>query len=595
MPNRTWRRRLSRNGVCAIGAALGLGTFSVTPSHAATPRCSAETARLAAPLGMTIGAITDLNPTLPAVSTGAIQVPADGDTPSYCLVTGSVVTNPDTGKTANFGLALPLAWNHKLLFSGCSGYCGVVFQNLPDATGGGYPADALAKGYAIAATDDGHQSTGDPHDASWALSAPATPDTEALTDYFHRAVHTVALQTKLFVKSWYSADLARAYFFGCSDGGREGMVEATRYPGDFDGYIAGAPSFDVPDAILSGRGSMALLSSTDSHISPELLSLVDNTIYAHCDEADGVRDRLIQNPGRCAFQPESLLCRGDYGGACLTRSQVRTLGTWFSAARDERGRVVSHGFPVSDIYNDGAEGHNLFRWLGAPDPPRDLAAASPWGPSPTGEPNAWVFMDQSMKYLVHRDPRFNTRHRPPVNEWGIVREKTLELLVARTDAGSADSPGRLYPFLAANRKLILYHGYSDGRVSPFRTVRFYRNWAKRVGGYDVLQKNARFFTVPGMYHCAKGPGPNTFDALGALEQWVERGVPPELIVATKYQNDEVGAGPLRSMPLCPFPTQTSYAGTGDFNASGSWSCTPNELLLRVSENGAAAGLLGPAR
>jgi feruloyl esterase len=552
---------------------------------------------LAAPDGMLIGPIDDLNPELPAVPTGAALVPEAVNTPSYCLVTGSVVTNPATGKTANFGLALPLGWNEKLLFSGCGGYCGVVFQNAPGATGGGYPTDALAKGYAMAATDGGHESApvGYANDASWALSAPGAPNTDAMEDYFHRAVHTVAVQSKLFVQSWYSGDLIRSYFFGCSGGGREAMMEATRYPGDFDGYIAGAPFLDVPDEILSGRGSMALLNATDSYIPSELLSLVDNTVYATCDEADGRRDRLIQNPGRCSFRPESLLCRGDNGVACLTRSQVRTLKTWFSAATDERGRVVSHGFPVSDIYNNGDSGNNLFQWLAAAGPPRDIHAVWPWGSSPLEQPSGWAFMDQAMKYLVHWDPDFNTRHKPAVNEWGVVGDETLELLVARTDGGSADSPRRLDPFLAANRKLLLYHGYSDGWISPFRTVRFYRNWSKRVRGYDVLQRNARLFTVPGMHHCSHGPGPNVFDALGALEQWVEEGLPPESIVALKYENDDSAAAPVRSMPLCPFPTQATYVGEGDVNAMESWSCAPNELLLRVGENGAAAGLRGPGR
>lgn len=546
---------------------------------------------------MTIKAIGDLNPKLPAAPSGAVLVPETDSTRSYCLVTGSVVTNPATGKTANFGLALPAAWNEKLLFTGCSGYCGVVFQNLPDATGGGYPTHALAKGYAIAATDAGHESTpaGYLYDVSWALSAPGVPNTDATTDYFHRAVHTVTVQAKRFVQSWYSGDLARAYYFGCSGGGREGMMEAARYPTDFDGYIVGAPSFDVPGEILSGRGSMALLSATDSYIAPELLSLVDNSVYAHCDEADGVRDRLIQNPGRCSFRPETLLCRGDNGVACLTRSQVRTLKTWFAAARDEKGRVVSHGSPVSDMYNDGAPGNNLFEWLAAPGPARDIHAVSPWGASPSQQPKAWASMDQALKYLVHWDPDFNTRYKPPVNAGGIVSDKTLELLALRTDRGSADTPSRLDPFLASGRKLILYHGYSDGWVSPFRTLRFYRNWSKRVGGHGVLQNDARLFTVPGMYHCSHGPGPNVFDALGALEQWVEQGVPPDSIIATKHENDEVTGAPIRSMPLCPFPTQASYAGEGDLNASESWSCTPNERLLYVGENGAAAGLRGPAR
>lgn len=594
MPNRRRTPRSMRNGARSFALGLGL-VLPAPPGQAATPRCTAEAARLAAPAGASIGAIGDLNPELPAAPTGAVWVPESDSAPPYCLVTGSVITNPDTGAKANFGLALPLEWNEKLLFSGCAGFCGVVFQSPPGAVGGGYPTDALAKGYAIVATDNGHESLGRGSDASWALSAPEAPNTDAVTDYFHRAVHTVTVLGKLFVQSWYSGGLAKSYYHGCSDGGRDGMMEATRYPTDFDGYIVGDPLFDVPDQILSGRGAMALLKAADSYIPPELLSLIDNAIYANCDDIDGVRDRLIQNPGRCSFRPESLLCRGDNGVACLTRNQVSTLKTWFSAAWDEKGRVVGHGSPVSDIYSDNAEGNNLFRSVAAAGPPRDIHAVSPWGSSPLEQPNAWAFMDQAMKYLVHRDPGFNTRYKPAVNAGGFVSDKTLELLVARTDAGSADSPARLDPFLAANRKLILYHGYSDGWVSPFRTVRFYRNWSRRVGGHEVLQKNARFFTVPGMNHCSHGPGPNVFDALGALEQWVEQGVPPESILATKHEDDDVNEAPLRSMPLCPFPTQATYAGEGDVNAADSWSCAPNELLLHVGENGAAAGLRGPGR
>ena len=604
MRNEKWTARItgtSPRGSCRFARAfvvsLGLALFVARPSRAATPRCDVEGVRLAAPAGMTIGPIDNLSPRLPAVPTGALAVAAASNTPAHCLVTGNVLTQPSSGKTANFGLLLPLAWNGKFLFSGCDGYCGAVFQNPPDATGGGYPSDALTKGYAIAATDGGHTSSpvGNRNDASWALTSPGVPDTEAVTDYFHRAVHSVTVAAKQLVQGWYSRPPARSYFFGCAGGGREGMMEATRHPTDFDGYIAGNPAFDVPGEILGGRGSQALLKNGDAYLEPALLALVDKVVYAGCDDADGVRDRLIQNPGRCSFDPESLLCKGDNGTACLTRNQVDTLNSWFSAAMDETGRVVSHGVPVSDIYTDGVAGNDLFRWVSAAGPPRNLDAAEPWGGAPHEQPKAWSFMDQALRYLVHWDPNFVTRHDPPVNARGVVDDKLLELLVARTDAGSSDASARLGAFIEADRKLILYHGYSDGWISPYRTLRFYQTWAKRVGGYAALKENARLFTVPGMNHCSQGPGPNVFDALGALEQWVEHDIAPEAILATKYPADDTTQPALRAMPLCTYPTMARYAGEGDVNSAASWSCAPNQELLRVGPNGVAAGLVGPTR
>jgi Tannase and feruloyl esterase len=364
MANTTRKSWVARTlSLAAVLGGLACGVLAATPSLAAMPPCTAAAAQAAAPPGMTIGPINDLNPTLPAVPAGALLMPAAGRTPAYCLVTGSVVTNASTGKTANFGVALPLTWNHKFLCSGCGGLCGMVFQSPPnDARGGGFPPDALAKGYAIAATDDGHASTpvGVVFDGTWALTAPGVANEDAVTDFFSRAVHTVTVAGKQFVQHWYSSALARSYFFGCSDGGREGIVEAARYPADFDGSIVGDPFFDVPGQILAGRAARTLLDAPDSYIPPALLTLVDTAVYASCDAADGVQDNLTQNPGTCSFNPESLLCRGGNTANCLTQHQVNTLSAWFSAAQDELGRVVSLGFPVSDVYNNGAAGNNLF-------------------------------------------------------------------------------------------------------------------------------------------------------------------------------------------------------------------------------------------
>lgn len=561
----------------------------------AAPRCTPEAAQAAAPPGMNVAPIDDLNESLPPVPTGVLLVPASGGRPAYCLVTGSVVTNPATGKTANFGLALPATWNRKFLFAGCGGYCGVVFQTPPDdARGGGFPPDALARGFAIAATDAGHASDprGVPFDASWSLRSPGAADTEAIEDFFHRAVHMMTVAGKEFVQRWYSDALSRSYFFGCSDGGREGMMEATRYPDDFDGYVVGDPFFDVPGQILAGRAARALLDAPDAFIPPDLLSVVDRAVYASCDAADGQKDTLIQNPGNCSFRPDHLRCQDGSTNDCLTSNQVKTLEAWLSAATDEQGRIVSFGYPVSDIYNNEVPGNNLYAWTEAAGPPRDIYAADPWGPSTAEQAGGWAFYDQSFKYLVFLDPTRDNNHLSPVDPRGVVDEAAMAALMERTDPGSADDPQKLGPFVQADRKLIMYHGYSDGFINPFRTIRFYQDWARQQGGYDALGKHARLFMVPGMYHCSKGPGPNFFDTIGAIEDWVERGVRPDRLVATKYANDDPTQPVQRTMPLCPFPTQARYSGIGNLNDGANWSCAANRDLLRVGRTGTRAGLKG---
>jgi feruloyl esterase len=473
-----------------------------------------------------------------------------------------------------------------------------VFQTLPASpNNGGYPTDALARGYAIAATDDGHAANprGFVFDGTFALAAPGVSNTDALTDYFYRAVHTMAAAGKQFVQNWYAGTLARSYYFGCSDGGREGMVEVTRYPNDFDGYITGDPFFDVPGQTLAGKAAVALLAAPDAYIPPALLQAVDAAVHANCDAADGVQDGLIQNPGKCSFSPQSLLCQGGNTQNCLSQDQVNTLTRWFSAAKDQEGRVVTLGYPVSDIYNGGELGNNLYRWTEAAGPPLDINAAEPWGTSPPTQPPAWSSVDQTLKYFVYLDPNFDTNHNFPIDSRGVVNDAALALLVARTDIGSGDFPQQFGPFLTSGRKLIMYHGYSDGWINPFHTIRFYQDWARLVGGYDALNPNARLFMVPGLYHCQRGPGPNIFDTLTALERWVENNVPPEGIVATKYTNDDSAQPVQRTMPLCSFPTQAHLAAAGDMNQASNWSCAANQDLLQVGPDGALAGLVGPER
>jgi feruloyl esterase len=235
--------------------------------------------------------------------------------------------------------------------------------------------------------------------------------------------------------------------------------------------------------------------------------------------------------------------------------------------------------------NDAA-GLNLFAWAESAGPPLDINAAEPWGPTLSAQPFGWQFSDQMLKYFVYLDPNFDTAHNAPVDFNGLADPAAIALIDRQTEAGNGDVPQKLEQFIGQNRKMILFHGYSDGWISPFRTIAFYRQWAKLRGAVSELQDHARLFMVPGMFHCQGGPGPNTFDTLTALEQWVEHGIAPESIVATKYTNDDPTMPPLRTMPLCKFPEQAQYSGSGDVNSAANWSCTANKDLLQVGLDGA---------
>ena len=254
-----------------------------------------------------------------------------------------MITNPKTGKTANFGLLLPENWNHRLLFEGCGGLCGVVF-------GGGFDANAFANGYAIAATDDGHQALNSVFEAQWALTGSGKPDYDAITDVSYRAVHIVAVSTKQLAVNWYRRELAFSYFEGCSGGGREGMVEATRYPADFDGIIAGDPTFNYRARTIHLYGLLkGLLKSANAYIDPTLIGVIDKKVQGECDALDGVEDGLIQNPAKCSFRVESLQCKDENNADCLSGDQVNVLRDYWGAAKDEQGYVAAFGAPVSDI------------------------------------------------------------------------------------------------------------------------------------------------------------------------------------------------------------------------------------------------------
>jgi len=229
-------------------------------------------------------------------------------------------------------------------------------------------------------------------------------------------------------------------------------------------------------------------------------------------------------------------------------------------------------------------------WTTGPVPPTDFAAAEPWGnagfnPSPIG----YQFSDHIIQSIVTRDPAYDIRAYD-VSRSGYIGFDTLAKFDARTAAGNASDPARYGAFIQSGRKMIIYHGYSDPALTPFRTINLYHQLAAIAGGYGPLQRSVALFMAPGLQHCFGGPGPNVFDTLAPLERWVEQGVTPTSIPAAHYANDDLAQPVDRTMPLCPYPTEATYAGAGDVASAANWSCSPNERLLQVGPNGTQAGL-----
>ncbi|HJT05502.1 MAG TPA: tannase/feruloyl esterase family alpha/beta hydrolase [Stellaceae bacterium] len=562
----------------AAAALLAGGTLAATPAQA-VPACT----------------VTDI---------GALGVPdvtvtlATGGGAAPCVVTGTLHTHgfgaPDG--SAQFRVTLPpsAAWNQKFVQFGQGGFAG----SLSVSANAGDPGAATAAGYASAVTDTGHQAGST--DASWALISPGVPDEAKLTDYYFRAVHQVSDAAKDLIRSYYGSPAQRAYFDGCSNGGRQAMVEATRFPDDFDGIIAGDPFMDIRSILSGASFNKIQLASPDVYIPATKLPMIDAAVYKSCDAADGVMDHLIQNPTKCSFDPKSLVTKSCTGSdpTCLTAGEANTLQSYFTALRDDDGRIVYTGQTVSDL-EAGPQGlldANLggmdFWTTGVIPPTVGFNAPEPWDnngftPSPIG----WQFTDHFIQFVVERNPTFDLR--TYVSKPGRVNDFELGLFDRRSVAGDGVDPERLLRFIEKGRKLIMYHGTSDPALAATRSIKYYEDLADTAEvSFARLQRNVRLFMVPGMHHCTGGPGPDFFDTLTPLDNWVDHGVQPDAILATHFVGNNPPAVD-RTMPLCKFPEEARWNGIGPVNSAASWSCPANDRgMLEIGANGKSAGLNG---
>lgn len=522
----------------------------------------------------------------------------DATNPTQCDVLGTVATRGFGAPpgSARFQVQLPSStvWNEKLVFFGQGGFAG----SLSAATNAADPGAAAANHYATAVTDTGHQAGST--DASWALIASGVPDEAKLTDYYFRAVHEVAVAVKELVERFYAGPLKRAYFDGCSNGGRQAFVEATKFPDDFDGIVAGDPFMDIRSILGGVNFHKIQLASANVYIPAAKLPMIDAAVYDSCDAADGVVDHLIQNPLKCAFDPHTLVTPSCTGSdpTCLTAGEANTLTKYLTALRDDDGNIVYTGETVSDLAAgsqgllDFSLGGMDFWTTGVVPPTVGFNASQPWdnngfSPSPIG----WQFVDHFIKFVVERDPTFDMRSY--IHKVGEVSDAERRLFDRRSEAGDGDIPAKLLPFIEKGKKLLIYHGFSDPALTTTRTIKYYEDLAETLEmSFPELQEHVRLFTVPGMHHCVGGPGPNFFDTLTALDNWVDQGVPPDAIIATHFVNNTPFAVD-RTMPLCKFPEEARHNGNGPVDSAASWSCPPDDQgLLEVGANGRLAGLGG---
>lgn len=505
---------------CRPAVAWGslLVTTAFVPARAAATPCE-SLATLSLPDSTIVSATS--------VPAGAFSPPTAGTSspggrpqpitaPAFCRVVGRVST------AINFEVWMPLAgWNGKFQGVGNGGFAGLISHAAMGT--------ALNRGYATASTDTGHIG----ENGRFALGHP-----ELVVDFGHRAIHEMTLKAKAIVEAFYGRAPQRSYFVGCSTGGRQGLMEAQRYPSDYDGIVAGAP---VAFYGHMHAGQLWIASATlkdpASAIPPGKYSLINKAVLAACDARDGVADGVLEDPRRCDFDPKTLLCPGADTSGCLTSAQIEAVRKIYAPARNPRtGQEIYPGMPR------GGE----LGWAG-------LAG----GPQPN-----WRALEL-FKYFVFEDPDW---------DW---RTFDFDRDMARTDATVGPVVAAMNPdlekFKARGGKLILYHGWNDQGVAPQNSVNYYED-VVRVLGPTQTDQFVRLFMAPGMQHCRGGPippaGPDEFDEVGALEQWVEQGRAPEKIIASHSTGGVVD----RTRPLCPYPQVAGYKGTGSTDEAENFMC-----------------------
>lgn len=554
MPLRRRRRRCVPSGsLLGLAAVFGQAAVPVL----AQGRSCGELAALARPDLRLSRAEAVPAGTLPAENPGRAALTGEARArsalPAHCLVEGTI--NPRAGAGGQefgvgFQLRVPDGWNGRFLFQGGGGLDGVLGEAVGAVpVAGALSPPALVRGYAVASTDSGHRGR-DNGDASFGL------DQQARLDFAYAAIGEVSREARALVAARHGRAPERAYFMGCSNGGRSAMMAAQRFPTQFDGIVAGAPAFRLTRAAVAQIWDLqAFLRAAprDAEGRPVLaaalsdgdLRLVADAVLRACDATDGLADGSIEAMAACRFDPAVLRCAGDEKtDACLSAPQVEALGRVFGGAREGNGRALYAPWPWDA--GIAAPGWRAWKLGTSPNGAAPNARNATLGPPALG----LVFTTPPEPGL---DPlRFDFDRDPP---------RTAQMAAINDPTGTM-----LSGFAARGGRMLVFHGNSDPVFSTHDLTAHWRDLARDNGGPEALGGWARLFLVPGMGHCGGGPALDDFDPLAAIEAWVERGEAPDRLLARG------NAFPNRGRPLCPYPLEARHDGRGDPQRADSFAC-----------------------
>ena len=486
-------------------------------------------------------------------SAGSFNAP-DGtthtDLPSFCRVNG--VSRPTADSHIHWEVWMPASnWSGRFYQVGNGAFAGSIRYSALSW--------GMRGGNAVAATDNGHQAH--PLDASWALRRP-----EKIKDYGYRSLDETTRSAKALINAYYGTAPKYSYFSGCSDGGREALVQVQRFPQSWDGVIVGGP-FWIKQLIGSMWASKVMSDTPGGELPHSLLPLIEAAALKSCSPAAEVVNGIAGDPRHCRFDPATLVCREGQAQDCITEAQAQSLRKIYEGARNPRTGEVLHRGPVASLESQATNGEGWDVIVGS-DPGRTLGTR---------------FAEHFFKYMVFDDPQWTFRQ----FDFDSDVERTHNKVIAGESLQSVIDPIKtdLREFQNKGGKVIFYAGWGEPAATPGSVIQYYEDVSQHSGGMNRTQEFMRLFLVPGMLHCFGGPGPNAFgqrlpalredaqhDIRHALQAWVEEGRAPEQIIGTKYVGDDPKKGVAFTRPLCPFPKVARYTGTGSKNQAESFRC-----------------------
>ncbi len=448
---------------------------------------------------------------------GGRGIPAYSTLPAFCRVAATL--RPSPSSNLYMEAWLPAAgWNGRFRGASPNGLGGIVNYNAM--------AVALADGFAVASTDTGHQGGA----TAW------MQDAEKVTDFAGRAMHETTLAGKAMAASYYGTAPSRSYMIECGGGSNAALHEVQKYPGDYDGVVVGGHAAHLTRQIF---GQLWLWQATHDHdvpiFTPAKLSVIHEAVLAKCDRLDGVKDGLLEDPTRCTFDPKEIECASGDGANCLTAAQVEAARKIYAGPVNPRtGERI-----WSPLYRGSELDWSFF-----------TEAAAPIG-----------IATATLRDEILKNPAWDFRTTPIDYDRGVALADRSD--ISRVNASNAD----ISAYVKRGGKLILSGGWNNALVPAGAVVDYFTRVTAAIGK-PAVDRTVRLYMVPGMIECNGGPGTDTFDMLGVMRRWVERGESPKAVIASRVEHGKV----VRTRPLCPYPQVATYKGAGSTDEAKNFVC-----------------------